>query len=362
MVLALCAAFVGSALALTDTPARYGFDADLLALNAYGDQSPSALHQAFGASDAVVAATGFTSGSFLIKGRAVPGLAATHVKGELTPTILRGRGPRAADEIVVGQDTLDGIGAQLGDRVPVQVLTASGAGAEPAGDAVRLRIVGIATFPPVNQVGTDMPRLGTGALVSRSAFLRMHGDAANEPEFTAVRLVDGTDPAAVIARNPAGFRDATQSTTTWFTDAKPAELRQLDAALPYLSGALAVGVLVLLAVMAHALWTRSRNNRHDLAVLRVIGCTRRQLDTVTAWQVTPLALGAMLFGVPIGVALGRLAFRRFAQSLAVVDDATTSAAIWALLAVAVLLAAVVADVVAVLAARRSRTAAVLRES
>ena len=362
VVLALCAAFVSSAIALTDTPARYGFDADLLALNAYGDQSPAALHQAFGASGDVVAATGFTSGSFLVKGRAVPGLAATRVKGELTPTMLRGRGPRSDDEIVVGQDTIDSIGAELGDRVPVQILTASGTGVQPTAAPVRLRVVGIATFPPVNQVGTDMPRLGTGALVSRSAFLRMHGNATNEPEFTVVRLVGGVDPAAVIARNADGFHDATQSTTTWFTGTKPAELRQLDAAMPYLSGALVVGFLILLAVIAHALWARSRTNRHDLAVLRVIGCTRRQLDTVTAWQVTPLALGAVLIGIPIGVALGRLAFRQFAQSLAVADDASTSAAVWAMLVVAVLLAAGIADIVSVMAARRSRTAAVLREA
>ncbi len=97
-----------------------------------------------------------------------------------------------------------------------------------------------------------------------------------------------------------------------------------------------VGFVILLAVLAHALWTRSRTNRHDLAVLRVIGCTRRQLDTVTAWQVTPLALGALLVGIPIGVAFGRLAFRQFAQSLAVVDDASTSAAMWVALVVAVL--------------------------
>ena len=95
---------------------------------------------------------------------------------------------------------------------------------------------------------------------------------------------------------------------------------------------------------------------------RVIGCTRSQLDTVTAWQVTPLALGALLIGIPIGVALGRLAFRQFAQSLAVADDASSSAVLWVVLVVAVLLAAALADLFAVLAARRSRTAAVLREA
>ena len=96
----LCAAFVASAVALTETPARYGFDADLLAVNPYGDQSAPHSSEAFGERDDVVAATGFTSGSFLLDGRAVPGLAATTVKGELTsddaarPTAAFGRRDR----------------------------------------------------------------------------------------------------------------------------------------------------------------------------------------------------------------------------------------------------------------------------
>jgi hypothetical protein len=359
--LAMCAAFVSSAIALTDTPARYGFDADLLAVNAYGDQPEAALQRAFGDRDDVAAATGYTEGSYLIDGRAVPGLAATALKGELTPTLLRGRPPRSAGEIVVGQDTLDSIGADVGDMVKVQVLTALGSNGEPAADPVPLRIVGIATFPAVNQVGTDMPRLGIGALVTRDAFLRMHGDPANGPEFTVVRLVDGADPAAVIADNREGFQDAAQTPTAWFTDAKPAELRQLDAATPYLRGALVVGFMILLAVVVHALWTRARANRHDLAVLRVIGCTRSQLDAVTAWQVTPFALGGVLLGIPFGIAVGRLLFRLFAQSLAVVDTASTSAATVAALVIAVLLAAAAADLAAVAAGRRTRTAAVLRQ-
>ena len=61
-VVAICAAFVSSAIELTATSANYGFDADLLAVNAYGDQSSSALADAFGNRDDVIAATAYTSG------------------------------------------------------------------------------------------------------------------------------------------------------------------------------------------------------------------------------------------------------------------------------------------------------------
>jgi ABC-type lipoprotein release transport system permease subunit len=359
-LLALCAAFVTSAVALVDTPSRYGFDADLVALNAYGDQSPSALANAFGDRHDVEAATGFTSGSFLLEGRAVPGLAASEVKGKLAPTLLRGHAARAEDEIVVGDDTLQVIGAEVGDVVDVQLLTTAGASGERAGAQRPLRIVGVATFPAVNMIGRDMPRLGTGALVTRDAFLRLDGDASNQPEFTTVRLVDDADPAAVIAANEEGFRDAAQTNTTWFTDAKPAEILQLDAAMGYLRGALAVGYAILLAVIVHALWTIVRANRHDLAVLRVLACSRRQLDGVTAWQAFPTAVGALVLGLPIGLALGRLAYARFAQSLAVVDDGSIPVAVLGLLVLGVVVAALVAALAAMTLTRGNPTAALLR--
>ena len=125
IVLALCATFVPSAVSLTATPSRYGFAADLVAVNAYGDQSVAALVQAFRNSDDVDAATGHLLVPFVIEGRAVPGLASTAIKGDLTPTILEGRPARTDREIVVGNDTLDSIGAAVGDVVSVQIADAS---------------------------------------------------------------------------------------------------------------------------------------------------------------------------------------------------------------------------------------------
>ena len=117
-LLAMCATFVPSAVALSETPSHYGFDADVIALNAYGDQSADELARRSAANDGVVAATGFTLTSLLVDGHAVPGLAATAVKGELTPTILEGRPARADDEIVVGRDTLDSLDATSATSCP----------------------------------------------------------------------------------------------------------------------------------------------------------------------------------------------------------------------------------------------------
>ena len=356
-LLAMCATFVPSAVALSETPSHYGLGGDLIALNAYGDQSPDDLGRAFGGNDDVVAATGFTLTSLLLDGRGVPALAATAVKGELTPTILDGRPVTAADEIVVGRDTLESLGANVDDVVPVQLATS---GSRDAGEALDLRIVGVATFPPVSQVGSDVPRLGTGALVSRDTYQRLGGDDGNQPEFTVVRVGDGTSPATIVTGLPDGFRDILQTPTMWFTDAKPAEITQLDAVMPYVRGAPLVGYAILLAVLAHALWTRARATRRDLAVLQAVGCTGGQLRAITVWQAVPAALAALLIGLPVGIALGRFAFRQFASSLAVVDDVSTNAATVGALVIGLLAAAAVAALLSLLVARRVSAATALR--
>ena len=69
-------------------------------------------------------------------------------------------------------------------------------------------------------------------------------------------------------------------------------------------------------------------------------------------QAVPLALGALLLGVPLGVVAGRRAYERFAQSLAVVDAASTPAGALSAMVTAVLLAAAAGGAVAVVVARR----------
>jgi hypothetical protein len=84
--LALCAAFVASAFTLIDTPADTA-STPTSSLNPYGDQAEAAL-QAFG-DRGRGGGDRLHRGSFLVNGRAVPGIAATAIKGELTPTIPR---------------------------------------------------------------------------------------------------------------------------------------------------------------------------------------------------------------------------------------------------------------------------------
>jgi hypothetical protein len=268
----------------------------------------------------------------MLDGHAVPGVAVTPLKGDLAPTIIAGRSARADDELVLGRDTLDIIDAEIGDVVRAQISSEGIGVGDAAGDPVELRVVGVATFPPVIQIGTDVPRLGVGALV--------------------------TD--AVIARTRGGFHDAVQSETAWFTDTEPAEIRQLDAAMPYLRGSMAVGLAVLIGIVAYSMWMRARAAQRELSILRAMGCTGRQLDVVTAWLAAPLAIVSIVLGIPIGVTLGRFAFRQFARSLALVDSPSTTPVTIGALLCAALVAGAVAIVVGLVVRRQTRVASILR--
>jgi ABC-type antimicrobial peptide transport system permease subunit len=65
--------------------------------------------------------------------------------------------------------------------------------------------------------------------------------------------------------------------------------------------------LAVLAIGAvgHVLSIAVRRRRHELAVLRALGLTRRQSRLVIVTQASLLAVIGVAFGIPLGVALGR---------------------------------------------------------
>jgi ABC-type lipoprotein release transport system permease subunit len=121
-----------------------------------------------------------------------------------------------------------------------------------------------------------------------------------------------------------------------------------------LAGGVATGAVAGLGL---ALVASVRRRRRDLALLKTLGFTRRQLATTVAWQSTVVAIVGLVIGVPLGIAVGRWLWIVFARELSAVPDPVIPAASVLLAAVAAL---ALANLVAALPGRSAaRTPAAL---
>jgi predicted lysophospholipase L1 biosynthesis ABC-type transport system permease subunit len=122
------------------------------------------------------------------------------------------------------------------------------------------------------------------------------------------------------------------------------------------------GLLALIAAgtLAHTLASSTRRRRHDLAILKTIGFTRRQVRYAVAWQATIIAGIALLIGLPAGVAGGRWAWRLLATQLGVLPEpAVPLTAIFIAIPAALVLANLIATAPGQ-AAARTQPATILR--
>jgi ABC-type antimicrobial peptide transport system permease subunit len=132
---------------------------------------------------------------------------------------------------------------------------------------------------------------------------------------------------------------------------RPAEIVSYGAtgATPaVLATGLALGAIAALGL---TLATSVRRRRRELALLKTIGFTRRQLAGSVAWQATVAAVVGVAAGLPLGVALGRQLWDLFAREISAVPQPTVPASVIAVAIGAVVLANVVAAVPGLVAAR-----------
>jgi ABC-type antimicrobial peptide transport system permease subunit len=154
----------------------------------------------------------------------------------------------------------------------------------------------------------------------------------NGPEFVLVRLRERVSAAAGRANLQ---RIATAANKTFASDPKaagygvsvlgvvrPAQIvnyRSIGSTPIVLAGTLAVGAMGALG------WTLNasvRRRRRDLALLRTLGFTKRQLTTAIAWQATVDAVVGIIIGIPLGIFMGRELWTLFARTIDAVPDAT----------------------------------------
>jgi ABC-type lipoprotein release transport system permease subunit len=99
---------------------------------------------------------------------------------------------------------------------------------------------------------------------------------------------------------------------------RPAEIinyRSLGTTPALLGGALAVGAG---SAFGFTLISSIRRRRRDVALLKTLGFTRRQLAAVIAWQSSVAVAIGVVVGVPVGTIFGRWLWDLFAQNIDVV--------------------------------------------
>jgi hypothetical protein len=217
---------------------------------------------------------------------------------------------------------------------------------------------------------SDHTSMGTGALLSNSALPKSVLQAMNSPDPTLngpnlalVRLRPGVDAAAGRA-NLQRIAEAANRAFAAVPDGggsgdtiavvgvqRPAEIvnyRTIGATPTLLVSGLALGAVSGLAL---TLVASVRRRRRDLALLKSLGFTQRQLGTAVAWQASVNAVVGIAIGVPVGIVVGRWLWVLFARQIYAVPEPTVPVVSVILVAVgALVLANVVAAVPARLAA------------
>ena len=131
--------------------------------------------------------------------------------------------------------------------------------------------------------------------------------------------------------------------------------RTIGAAAALLAAALAAGAILGLTLAASV-----QRRRRDLALLKTLGFTQRQLAAAVAWQASYAAVIGIVIGVPLGIALGRWLWTLFARQIYAVPQPTVPVLSVALVALGAL---ALANAVAALPGRsaaRTTTAPLLR--
>ncbi len=345
---------------LVSRPSLYGWNWNY-ALSSENDVPPAAL-TALNHDHDVLAWSGYHPLSVQIDGQTVPILlGANHAA--VAPPILSGHAVDGNNQIVLGATTLSLLHKHLGDTVV-------GSFGSPSTAPLylppfKLVIVGTATLPAIGGSGNfaEHPSMGTGAIVSEyvspaiARATQQPDPNLNGPGMVFVSLRDNVGSAGgrVDMHRVAQLADkvfegdpnTTGDSVEVLGVQHPAEIvnYQSTGATPViLAAGLALGATAALAL---TLIASVRRRRRDIALLKTLGFTARQLAVMVSWQASVIAAIAVLFGVPIGIIAGRQLWIEFAQSINAVPQPTVPASLL-LVAVGTL---ILANLVAAIPAR-----------
>jgi ABC-type lipoprotein release transport system permease subunit len=225
----------------------------------------------------------------------VPLYALEDLGGSMHFSVLSGRAPSRDDEVALGPRTASAIGAAIGDTVTV------------GPSAQAMQVVGITLLAQTPHTSFD-----EGAWLTSTAFDRATGTTPEtRPDDLLIALAKGASSDS-LQQQLGGMGYYTTAPSAPPDVANLGNVRSLPLFLAAFLVALAIGAI------AHALLTGARARSRELAVLRSLGLTPRQVAAAVMWQAAVIGVLALVVGIPLGLVLGRQVWRVLADSLSFV--------------------------------------------
>lgn len=312
---AVAALVFGASLShLVRSPSAFGWPWDLANLtgSGYGGVSVDTVGESLDGDSRIAGwtALGLTQG-VNVDGAAIPAVIAYDSSALRDVVVTDGRLPRTSDELALGSQSAAARDLDVGDEVAIE------------GEGLledRARVTGIVVLPSIGPMQADAATPGRGVLLPDDAFDTEF--VAPLVSFVGIDAADGVDVGALRD-------DLVDDFWSWeFYDiprtlpdpVRPPEITNAGSirVVPLLVGALVGTAIVVgfVAVMAFA----ARERRRDLALLRTLGFTDRQLRRSLRIQSVVTAVFTCCVGTVAGIVVGRFAWRRFATELGVVPD------------------------------------------
>ncbi|MGD0852231.1 MAG: ABC transporter permease [Acidimicrobiales bacterium] len=348
--------FATSLRTLVSTPTLYGWNWSA-ALNGGGGVGdlPKAIDAPLAKDPDIAVTSDAYFATLRIDGQPVPVMG--EVPGaKIQPPLLTGHGLDTSGQVVLGTSTLQHLHKSVGDMV-----TVSSGRTKPT----TLQIVGTMTMPAYGQSGSSHLEMGVGAVLNYTLiplFERDVFDLPPGPNAILIRYRRGVSAAtgeksiqrAVVAAGGGPGGPSTAPNNLIQSVERPAEIvdyRSLGDTPIELGAVLSGGALVALGL---TLLSSVRRRRRDIALLKALGFSRRQVVATIAVQSTiAVGLGALV-GLPVGILVGRSLWFLFADSLYAVPRVTVPTVTLLIIAgVALVMANVIAALPARIAARTS---------
>lgn len=339
---------------LIDHPELYGWNWDAAVVDqaGYGQIDLERAHGVLDADPDVAGWAGLAVGSTVIDGLTVP-LLGVDPAVQVAPPVLSGRAITGDDEIVLGRSTLRVLGKRVGDTVTF-------------GTDQTLKIVGTASLPAIGQVHSSHPSPGEGGIVSFAniASSAQTGEDRDPASVVVVRFRTVADVASATERleEQGGGLGQYPGSAVTLDAARPAEIINADSI--GIAPTLMAGLLTLAALVSLSLGLIGgvRRRSTDLATLKAVGFTRRQLSAMILTQSFIVVSIGVIVGAPLGILSGRWLWVRFADRLSVVAEPVVPYGVLALVMIGLGVAGLLVAIAPTWIARRIRAGEALRRN